>query len=417
GGAIGLVAIILTPRERRPAHAGRWLALFAAPFALFLGWRYWYFGALVPNTYYAKSGSDIVASGIRHLRMGTRYLFGAWTEQGAAIFAVVAVFGLSVRRHGTWLLLAALAAGVAFVLKAGWDWMGAGRFVAHLAPIWLILVAAGFEVVRQKALSRRYVLLAIIIGTGFYAYANWQIVEKEAVGRLCPFERVANVGRWYDGLADRLHLSDPSLATVDLGGTALCANMRMIDLAGLGNAEVARAVYEGRYGPEFFNEFLSAEQPTFIHIHSGWVGDSGIMTLPLIEDSYYEMDAPGHIEVRRHHLVHRDALTAHSFDADVVEEMVDGVELLDVARVDDEGSAALVLRWRATERLDEDTRYVWEVKDAEGRVAVSEALLYGLVSAEQVEVGRVHRQYLPLDASPADIEVRLTREPAPTAGE
>jgi len=269
---------------------------------------------------------------------------------------------------------------------------------------------AGFDVIRQRGLSGRYVALAIVVGTAFYGYSNWQIFEKEAAGRLCPFQRVADTGRWYAAVAKQLHLTDPSLATVDLGGTALYADMKIIDLAGLANAEIARAAYEGDYGPEFFSEFLGADKPTFIHIHSGWTKDSGIPSLPLIENEYYEMTPPPSIHPPRHHFIRRDAVTGRPLEDGVTRRMADGVELIGVRPSED--SNDLLLLWRANVPLGSDVSYAWEITDADGDVLARQDLLYGLVAMDQVEVGRVHREYVPMNGSPAEVEVHLQRRTA-----
>lgn len=406
GGAIGLVAITLTPRKRRLAHSLCWVGLFALPFAAFLGVRYWYFGALVPNTYFAKSGAGMGGNLIA-IATGVRYLLGAWVQQGAAIFVIVAVLGLWLRRNGTWLLLAAFAAGVVFVLKAGGDWMGVGRFVAHLTPIWAILAVAGLELVRRKGVPRRAVAVAAAVGLAFYGYVNYQIVENRSEDNMCPYERVATTGRWYGDLAERARIRDPVLATIDLGGTSLHSGMRVLDIAGLGNAEVARAMYEGGYGPEFFATFLAEQRPTFINVHSGWARDSGIPSLRLIDHLYYELDPPQPVQPARYHFVLKRELTATDADPGPGRAVGHGVELLSHRQISTSSGPSLLLLWRATRELAAGRDHVWTASDPNGDVVGKQGLLYGVVPPERVDVDRVHREYMPLSSSHGNLEVRL----------
>ncbi|MFT4975296.1 MAG: hypothetical protein ACI8S6_001183 [Myxococcota bacterium] len=57
--ALGAIALVLySVADRKPLRVLSWLLIFSVPFALYNGWRYWYFAWELPNTYYAKLGVD-----------------------------------------------------------------------------------------------------------------------------------------------------------------------------------------------------------------------------------------------------------------------------------------------------------------------------------------------------------------------
>lgn len=56
---LGFIALLLySVADRKPVRLLVWLGAFSIPFALYNGWRYWYFAWELPNTYYAKLGVD-----------------------------------------------------------------------------------------------------------------------------------------------------------------------------------------------------------------------------------------------------------------------------------------------------------------------------------------------------------------------
>ncbi|RME27968.1 MAG: hypothetical protein D6798_03475, partial [Deltaproteobacteria bacterium] len=51
--------LLVATRTRCLRPLGTWLLVLVVPFALYNGWRFWYFGWPLPNTYYAKAGSGV----------------------------------------------------------------------------------------------------------------------------------------------------------------------------------------------------------------------------------------------------------------------------------------------------------------------------------------------------------------------
>ena len=121
-----------------------------AAYGCFLGWRLWYYGAIVPNTYFAKRaalGADLVS--------GTAYV-GEWLASGlgavAAVACLVVALSLGWRAVASWPILL-LGTHAMAVVTTGGDHFPLGRFFVPLAP--LAVAVAALAVLRIPALLHR----------------------------------------------------------------------------------------------------------------------------------------------------------------------------------------------------------------------------------------------------------------------
>lgn len=127
----------------------RYLLTFAVPCALFLLWRWSYYGDLLPNTYYAKLHGDRNA-----LDKGLRYLGDNLDAMNftaiAAIGGVTALLARGERRRVA-LLFSVCAVQLAGVAYEGGDWMPGARLLVPTLPLFALLInsawrgALGFE--------------------------------------------------------------------------------------------------------------------------------------------------------------------------------------------------------------------------------------------------------------------------------
>ncbi len=145
--AVVVGAFVLVRRGTR--EAASFAGTFAAVWVPFTAWRVAYYGALLPNTYYAKSGGV------------------AWWSQGLAyaglffarywVLALALPLGLVALRRGAralgevaWLAAAcALAYGV-YVVRVGGDFMFA-RLLVPVAPMLLVLLDVALLAARSAA--------------------------------------------------------------------------------------------------------------------------------------------------------------------------------------------------------------------------------------------------------------------------
>jgi hypothetical protein len=257
---------------------------------LLTAFRYWYFGDVLPNTFYAKATQ---ANPLRLLNP----LSGGWTyirraaEACGWIVAVVPVLLLCSRRQASSPLLIVAAviivAQLFFVVSVGGDWMAEFRFITPIVPIVSIVVALGF--------ARLWLLLQGALGWEKGGLVVCVIVAVLMIGpqvrRLILFERhpttpmqtVARIGQYFVDLADQAGVDEPSLLHHDAGGTSYVAGIRLIDLGGLCDRTVARH----RHDREIMRRYLFHEQrPTFIYSAKVFADRIGLETFPEFHADY-----------------------------------------------------------------------------------------------------------------------------------
>ncbi len=117
--------------------------VWAAPGVLVYGiwflWRWRYYGLPLPTTYYAKA---LIPKLLPH--RGWEYVRDEMSANGSLALAPLALLALAARKRiAALLLLAFVALHLAYVVRAGGDWMPYGRFLLPLLPVALVLAAWG----------------------------------------------------------------------------------------------------------------------------------------------------------------------------------------------------------------------------------------------------------------------------------
>jgi hypothetical protein len=94
-----------------------------------------------------------------------------------------------------------------------------------------------------------------------------------------------HMGWTFNGYAALLDLDDGVLATPDVGGAALASKLRVVDLAGLADARLARPLSQGNV-PQY-NEAVFARNPDFIELHFPW--GMSLFGDPRLTEGYVEI--------------------------------------------------------------------------------------------------------------------------------
>jgi arabinofuranosyltransferase len=242
---------------RRRARLRPWFAGFAAAsLPLILGhllWRWHYYGALVPNTFYAKATGALLprlASGLHDVTLlGSPHLgvppLGLWLALALACAGLVAL-----RRHATpdvfaWhaALWAMVGFRLAFDVWSGSEFMGVFRFLVPALPPLFVLADQGLRVFSPHSVRRRNVaagLCALAVAVGSWGHVA-QAQVRAGYERGLREAHVA-LGSW---LAAR-HPETALVALGDAGATPFYSGLRVIDLWGLADATIARL--PGEYG-------------------------------------------------------------------------------------------------------------------------------------------------------------------------
>ena len=288
---------------RRMGHLG-WFAIALLPYLGLEVLRIAYFGVPLPNTFYAKVPEFRSLRYVfdKHVMAALTYLLNWLVSYGLSIGAALGVFAL-VRfrrpqsvRPGLWLTLAGLLSAIGFIFVSGGDFYTAGRFLAHAVPLAVMLGASGAQLAvdflnqGEKAPPSANAIGTVAAGTlGLHLLVNvfGALSTPNEVG--VPLQRIADRGQYFAAMARQARIVDPSLMDVDLGGTSYGTGLRVHDLGGLGDHEVAMAMRENRFGREFVQAYMfELRKPTFLHFHEPWTSMSGVDTCDGLRD-YLEL--------------------------------------------------------------------------------------------------------------------------------
>jgi hypothetical protein len=266
------LALQLLHALRQPAHrprAVRAVLLCVAPLLLYHALHYLTFGAWVPNTFHAKSSRWKWSEGYGYLALYAR-------ESLLPYLLPLVLVGL-VRNPRLKLLLAwDCAAGVAFVLYAGGDWMPHGRFLSFFLPVVLVLAAAGVDNISRALVwaARQRVPRELIYGLSAAGCAwFWWNAQAPRLVQLarrpwCHFcERLA-VTQAVQRLSNKAKLPYATLLTHDFGGPSWLssAEFQPIDFLGLCDRNIALlrhdlVAHRGHLREDFrFYQYLFHEQ-------------------------------------------------------------------------------------------------------------------------------------------------------------
>jgi hypothetical protein len=266
------------------AFAGAFLLIFLPYFV----WRFTYYGDLLPNTFYAKTGG-----GLRQIMRGMLYAAGFTLTLGGPLLLLIGWPWLRNWREAlaSWrgYLLPLVLAYTAYIVAVGGDHFRGERFFVPLLPwIALLLADAGrqlFAALPQHQRMRSRVLTALLIGMGATA----------ALVRTAPLDVTIrgldeSVWIWRDigwWVADH-GAPDASLAAEGAGAPAFFSRRTTIDLLGLTDRHIARvsisdmgtgvAGHEKR-DPDYV---LNERQPTYIpRIWENYFGGA-----PVLQEEY-----------------------------------------------------------------------------------------------------------------------------------
>ena len=237
-GAWAIVLVVLREEKgSRFKSAVGPVLVFGLSLLLLIGFRLWYFGYPVPNTYYAKVSPSVFAN----IRNGLGYLLG-FTSSGAAIFLVIALWASQLVRGGKersaafWLALFLLP-GIGIPVLVGGDHFGGFRFYQPLWPLLCLLAADAWPKLADKvrpSIAKTVLAALVIAGWGqFTLSANlkheFRIAREGRANGAVLVQMFQDVECW------------PTVATITAGGNKLSYPGHVHDLMGLNSIEMAHA--------------------------------------------------------------------------------------------------------------------------------------------------------------------------------
>ena len=151
-----LVRTVAAAQARRPLALLAWVLALLVPFAAYNGWRYWYFGWPLPNTYYAKVDDQNVFRPFAWDVRGWKYAREWFGNHGTVYALPLLVVGLTGLARWRRFVAVALLAAVGVVLL--WD----GREGLPSIPTWWRPVREHWDQVRIYTLLGASVLAGLV---------------------------------------------------------------------------------------------------------------------------------------------------------------------------------------------------------------------------------------------------------------
>lgn len=273
--ALGL-AVVFAGARKAPRQALAY-ALPGLGLVAHFAWRFVYYGALFPNTYYAKTGG-----GPQMWAQGWRNLTGFVTDPGHAVWLAAALVGLLVglRRPATRRAAAIVGVPVlihlAYVISVGGDGLFVHRFyVPIIAPLAFLIGLLFYEESPPAAHEGWLVplaALAILLGATVSVVDFHQKIVPTLRDASLPYqEGNIKLGR----ILGELEEPDTLIATPSAGAVAFYSGLPIIDMYGLNDAHIARQPFpKGVPGKmmKWDNDYVLSRRPEIIVINLGYLG-------------------------------------------------------------------------------------------------------------------------------------------------
>jgi hypothetical protein len=275
-----MLALLLRGRPGFAAAFARWCGSFLVVFLPFVAWRWFYYGDLLPNTFYAKIGSDTA-----QLARGLRYVRGFFESGG--YWLLVPLIGLPwLGRDRKGLLLAGMTAALlAYPVLVGGDAAPMFRFMVPALPLLFLLLALAAAAAAERFKPGRTARLVVgLLALALVARAAWPAFQGEHA-RLVEIDRTEvagwkEIGQYLGSIAS----PDESVAVITAGAIPYFSRLRAIDMLGLTDRTIARSevhgVGRGFAGHEKHDvEYVLDRRPTYVV-----VGTYGLSPRPLRAD-------------------------------------------------------------------------------------------------------------------------------------
>lgn len=221
------------------------LLLWYAAFCLiYYGFKYLYYGQIIPNTFYAKGVTDIKMNFL----LGTKYLaLCIGTRLYIFIFILFIPFKKAFKDFKLSYLIIFSSIYIAYLIAVGGDWMIANRFFVPILPMLYLLSAVGFIYViiklkeyfinEEKALKYANILvsiLAILLFTLTLSLLEYkQLIIRDSNAR---YEMQWSMfGRWLKMNVD----PNTVIAVGPAGKIPYYSELYTIDMWGLNNDYIA----------------------------------------------------------------------------------------------------------------------------------------------------------------------------------
>lgn len=217
-------------------------------------WRLYYYGALIPNTAFAKAGGFEVVQ-----RWGWPYVVEVAGQNWFHLAWLLALAGAASHRgflKRNLAVLCVVPVWAAYIVYVGGDYMPFGRFVLPMLPVLYILAVAGVGLAARALVGppgglrfwtrAAVVVLPVTVTVAVFAAQVPDQVRAEEDHREYIAESTEQrraVGNWFDENAP-----DALVARNAVGAVGYYSDVRILDMLGLNDRYIA---HHGQKDPSF----------------------------------------------------------------------------------------------------------------------------------------------------------------------
>lgn len=267
--------------------------IFSAIYLPYFAWRFWYYGHLLPNTFYVKVGGNLDLQVVRGLQYVEKFVTGSLLLVGTTLvsFFVAGAYRERFTRAGV--LGVIVVAHFAYVLYVGGDVMPASRFFSPFLTVYAVLAALLLGGWIRNPL-RAIIVAGIVVAWGQYHFFQ----APDQLQRM----RTGNVGRNGElvGTWMREHLPPGTVVALNTAGsTPYFSKLPTIDMLGLNDDHIAHREMPRMGGGQPGHEkgdgaYVLSRMPEYIQLGSSFggekprsfKGDQEIFRLPGFKKNY-----------------------------------------------------------------------------------------------------------------------------------
>jgi hypothetical protein len=268
------------------------LLLYAAFCVVYYGFKFFYYGQVIPNTFYAKGVTDFKMN----LVLGSKYLaLCVGTRLYIFIFIAFIPFNQSLKKFKESFLLLLCIIYVIYIVMVGGDWMIANRFFVPILPLLYILSMVGFihlliklqkiygDINKTKRFAYSVIgvlsTLLFVATLSFLEYRQLIIEDNNARYEM----QWSMFGKWL-----KMNVPpDTHIAVGPAGKIPYYSELYTIDMWGLNNSHIAgtesKRLQAGHKKFDF--EYVLSLNPEFIIGHAGFTDKE-------MPDRYEKFNAP-----------------------------------------------------------------------------------------------------------------------------
>lgn len=248
------------------------IGLFIVPVGLIvishLIWRYFYYGDLLPNTYYAKSpGLDL----IKYIR-GAWYLAKFFIFGGGFLYYLPGLYFLYayIRNKQVRMLTIIISLYLLFNVYASGDWSPYSRFMMPVLPLVLVCVVYGLLKLASALKASKLALAFVVMAFLVTSYQNGLVLKVEPTVFIAKHRKQR--GKWKILCEEfrkiKAQYPDLTIASNPIGMVGYYSEARIIDMLGLTDRHIAHGGEEimGAPGHERWDiEYVLKQNPEIIY--------------------------------------------------------------------------------------------------------------------------------------------------------